>query len=76
MRFLRLLLLVLLITPLAAGAATSTLTLPEEPATEGETVEIEWQPTAGTYKVTAERVDESGMVLESETKTFVVKALP
>ena len=68
--------MLLLITPWVAGAATSTLILPDEPATEGEVVEIEWQPTAGTYRVTAERIDESGSVVGSETAMFTVKALP
>lgn len=66
--------MLLLITPLWAGAATSTLTLPEEPTTEGEVVEIEWQPLeAGTYRILIERTDTPNA---TEVATFVVKALP
>jgi hypothetical protein len=68
----------LLITPLGLSAAgSSTLILPEEPKTEGEVVDIRWQPAgAGTYQITAERVDEQGAVVESETVTFVIDPLP
>lgn len=74
MRFLLLLLAAVLITPLSASA--STLVLPDAPATEGDTVLIYWHPSAGSYRITAERLNQSGTVLDSETTTFVVEEIP
>ncbi|MDP4020953.1 MAG: hypothetical protein Q8P58_02865 [Candidatus Adlerbacteria bacterium] len=76
MRFTRVLLILLLITPLGAGAATSTLELPHSPSTEGEAVLINWNPAAGTYRIVIELLDQNGAVTSSETADFTVDSVP
>jgi len=76
MRFVYVLLVLLLITPLAARAATSTLALPESPSTEGEPVLINWHPAAGTYRIVVEQINENGEVVSSESAGFTVDPIP